>query len=299
MRGVRARAAPQGGRRRGAGRPDPHDRQVRHRALGPRALHGVRASPDRPDARRRGARKRVLGCRLRRLRRRGGRPARDRAPGSGEDRAPPSAARGQRRAAQAPAAGPRLLGGLSAVRGAGARLGGRGRRAVAVRLGVRARRARPRRAHRRALHRAAAAWLLRRDRHGRRHRAPAPAGRGAGPNGRPAWPRRRRVDGAAGRGQRRGAAARQALVVGDPHPRAVLHARLDSHAARGPRLGGARDRDVAEGVQRSLLPRARRRLLAAGRAGARARRAGGAPRRSHVGAGLPRPDGRDREGASP
>ena len=39
--------------------------------------------------------------------------------------------------------------------------------------------------------------------------------------------------------------------------------RLAAHAARAPRLDGARDRDRAEGLQRPLLPRADRRLLAA------------------------------------
>ena len=138
---------------------------------------------------------------------------------------------------------------------------------------------------------------LRRDRHGRRHRAPAAPRRRAGPDGRAAAPRRDRLDGAARRRQPRRARDARALVVGDPDARAVLHAPLAAHAAGAPRLDGARDRDRAEGVQRALLPRPRRRLLAGPRAGARARRAGGAARRPHVGAGLPRPHGGHRAGA--
>ena len=302
MRGLRARPAPQGGRRRRPRRPDPDDRPLRHGPRRHRPLPGVRAPPDRPDARRRRARERLRRRRLGGLRRRGGRPARDGAARAGAHRGQPDAGADpddERRPAPPHAARPRLLGRLPALRGRVARLGGHRRRAVGVRLGVRARPPRPRRAHGRPVRDRPAARPLRRDRHGRRHRAPAAPRRGAGPDGRAAAPRRDRLDGAARRGQPRRARDAGALVVGDPDARAVLHAPLAAHAARAPRLDGARDRDRAEGVQRALLPRARRRLLAGARAAARARRAGGAARRPHVGAGLPRPHGghRARAGA--
>ena len=300
MRGLRARPAPQGGRRRRPRRPDPDDRPLRHRARRHRPLPVLRAPPDRPDARRRGARERLRRRRLGGLRRRGGRPARDRAARAGAHRGEPDAGADpadERRPAAPHAAGPRLLGRLPALRGRGARLGRHRRRAVGVRLGVRARPPRPRRAHGRPLRDRAAARALRRDRHGRRHRAPAAPRRGAGPDGRAAAPRRDRLDGAARRRQPRRARDARALVVGDPDPRAVLHAPLAAHAARAPRLEVLEIETAPKAFSvRYYLERVGGYSPAAG-AAARARRAGGAARRPHVGAGLPRPHGGHRAGA--
>ena len=176
--------------------------------------------------------------------------------------------------------------------------GDRGR-AVAVRVGVRARPARPRRPHRATCFEAElplghydAVVMGDVIEH-----LPRP-GEALDRMADAAAPRRRRVDGAARRRQPRRAPARAALVVGDPDARAVLHARARSARCSSATAGRCsrsrpRRRPSACATTSSGSAATRRRLARLLVRGARAR----AGRRPHVGAGLPRPHGGHRAGA--
>ena len=143
---------------------------------------------------------------------------------------------------------------------------GRRRRAERVRLGVRARAPRPRRAHRGPAHRRPARGPFDAVVLGRRHRAPARPGRGAGPHRRAARPGRRRRPDPARRGQPPRPGDGRALVVGHPDPRAVLHPAQPGDAAHPPRvraaLGHARRRRRSASATTSSASAGTRRRVA-------------------------------------